>query len=136
MTQVNAANVPDDIYHAPKQPKLYKLQRLKFVNDKSFWTIWYKASFRNKKYIQLVYKLVTAMSLSRFTKPETVWMLIVWHSRHNFSINFTAFDTIIKDVNAFTLKSRRGQKRNEMRKYRATKKLHKTLSASSEVSNV
>ena len=116
-----------DIYHTPNAEtvkiKRYKLTRLVFANDRSFWAIWKTAEFEGKNRLQLIYKLTTAMSLSLFTKKEMKQMLIGWHKKHEYKIHYDSLDVIIADVDTFTLEVRRERSRIQTARHRTRRKL-------------
>jgi hypothetical protein len=121
----------DNIYSTPKAHGVkipaYKRTRLVFSNGRSFWTIWHTAAFEDRTRIQLVYKLTTAMSLSRFSKPEMRQMLIGWHKKHEYKIDYVGIDFIIDAVDKFTLPARRIRSQIDKSHYRARRKLKGTL---------
>jgi hypothetical protein len=116
------------IYYTPKTLTVksvssYKLKRLIFTNKGQFWKVWREPAETQKKTpIQLIYIMTTCMSLARFNVTEMMQMLIGWHNKHDYRIDYGGLQAIIKSVNAFTLETRRERKRNEMRRYRLRKK--------------
>jgi hypothetical protein len=104
------------------QVPAYKISRLAFGEDRSFWPIWNTADYEHKTYIQLVYKLATRMKLERFNDPEVLQMLIAWHKKHQYKIDYTGLSAIVQDARKFTLDTLRQRKRDEMRRYRSRKK--------------
>ena len=101
----------------------YKMRRLYFANDRSFWGIWTTGAFEDKTRLQLIYKLATAMSLSRFTQVEMTNMLFGWHRKHEHAINYAAISSVIEAVSAFTLEFRRRRNRIDTAKHRIRRKL-------------
>jgi hypothetical protein len=99
--------------------KPYKIKRLRYANNKTFWPNWNAPG----PYFSSIYILATCMCLSRFSGRECKQMLVGWHNRHNFMIDYAGIDSVIKDAKEFTREKLQDRKRLENSKYRAKQKL-------------
>jgi hypothetical protein len=99
--------------------KKYKIQRLAFGGDRSFWRIWSTAEYEGKTYCQLLYKLATRMKLEGFTDKESLQMLVGWHRKHEYKIDFMGLAHVVSEAKKFTLATIRERSKNEKRRYRA-----------------
>jgi hypothetical protein len=119
----------------------YKLKRLSFGADKTFWKMWdagpdypngdeevligsdfITVPIQPWSLNTLVCKLATRMSLARFNQKQTLSMLMGWHKKHDLFTTAKELKKIIAATKEFTAQFKREQKCLEMRRYRAKKK--------------
>lgn len=114
--------------------KAYKFKRLTFGQGIHFWKMWNDPKCEGLQRTTLLYKMAVRMSLAKFTAKESTMMLNGWHKKHGLKLNVAQNELIVASAREFTLEHKRRQKREEMRRYRASLKAKKQAAKATEVS--